>query len=85
MQYQLPNGKVIYMSVEEYLGMSDLELHELANSGYGNEPSMRSFSSGKKEPKIQQEDEPPLDYEGDDDQEDTVGPIKLRDCHPSTD
>ena len=49
MQYQLPNGKVIRLSVEEYLSLSDDELLELSRGGFGEEPSYRSLSSsGKK-------------------------------------
>lgn len=38
MLYQLPNGKVIYLTVSEYLDLTDRELHELVHSGYGSEP-----------------------------------------------
>ena len=43
MLYQLTNGKVIYLSIEEYLSLTDLELHELANSGYGDEAPSSMF------------------------------------------
>jgi hypothetical protein len=33
MIYQLPNGRVIHLSLEQYLDMSDEELHELACLG----------------------------------------------------
>ena len=42
MIYQLPNGKVIYLTTEEFLEISDLSFHQLINSGYGEEPP--SFS-----------------------------------------
>ena len=81
MLYQLPSGKVIYLSLEEYLSLSDKELHELAHSGYGDNPSYNfSFSSGtkveKEPPVINKQSE--LDYtpERDDDQ-DTIGPVNL--------
>lgn len=38
MIYQLPNGKVIYLTTEEFLEISDLSFHQLINSGYGEEP-----------------------------------------------
>ena len=37
MLYQLPSGKVLYLSTEEYLGLNDQELHELTHCGYGDE------------------------------------------------
>ena len=33
MIYQLPNGRVIHMSLEQYLDMTDEELRELATLG----------------------------------------------------
>jgi len=33
MIYQLPNGRVIHLSLEQYLDMTDDELHELACLG----------------------------------------------------
>lgn len=37
MIYQLPNGKVIYLTTEEFLELSDLSFHQLINSGYGED------------------------------------------------
>lgn len=58
MIYQLPNGRIIHLSLEQYLDMSDQDLQEL--NCLGNEftseatdPFFRSaLSSGNKEPKI---------------------------------
>lgn len=36
MIYQLPNGKAIEMSLEQFLDMSDEELNYLAANGYGD-------------------------------------------------
>jgi len=36
MQYQLPNGKVIYLSVEEFLTMSDQDLKNLEALNLGD-------------------------------------------------
>ena len=60
MLYQLSNGKVIYLSIEEYLSLSDQDLHELANSGYGDEPC-HSFFYGKQKRDKQEPEEIPLD------------------------
>ena len=80
MLYQLPSGKVIYLSVEEYLSLSDKELHELTHSGYGDDPSYNfSFNKGAKIEKDKPaHKESELDYtpERDDDQ-DTIGPLNL--------
>lgn len=79
MLYQLPNGKVIYMSVEEFLSLSDQELHELAHSGYGEEPS---YNTSFAKPSRKKKDEPnyidkasDLDYTPESDETDTKGPI----------
>lgn len=36
MIYQLPNGKIINISIEQYLRMSDEELHYLNESNFGS-------------------------------------------------
>ena len=43
MMYQLPNGKVIYMSLEEYFNMSDDELNQTANMSIGEDPSSKMY------------------------------------------
>ena len=62
MMYQLPNGQVIHLSIEEYLSVSDEELDSLANCGYGEDPS-HAFYYGpqKKDKKAKPIDEIPLD------------------------
>jgi len=35
MQYQLPNGKVVYLTVEEYLELTDLDIQFLMSLDYG--------------------------------------------------
>ena len=60
MQYQLPNGNVIYLSTEDYLSLSDEELDQMARSGFGDNPSYSTYSTkSKKEASIK---ESPLDY-----------------------
>lgn len=65
MLYQLSCGRVIYLSIEEYLSLSDQELHELANSGYGEEPC-HSFFYGKQIRDKELEQEDPLDIPDED-------------------
>src|SRR5574344_404084 len=40
MVYQLPNGKVVYITLEQYLRMSEDDVRDMVNSGEG-------FNSGK--------------------------------------
>lgn len=35
MQYQLPNGKVVYLTIEEYLELTDLDIQFLMSIDYG--------------------------------------------------
>ena len=62
MTYQLPNGQVIHLSIEEFLSISDDELNSIAQCGYGEDPS-HSFYYGpqKKEKKKEVEEIIPLD------------------------
>ena len=71
MKYQLPNGKIIYLSVEDYLSLSDEELHQLTHSGIGENPSYNFTNITQKKEEI------PLDYEPDQEEPDTRGPIDL--------
>lgn len=36
MLYQLPNGKVVHLTVEEYLELTDLDIQYLMSIDYGN-------------------------------------------------
>ena len=47
MLYQLPSGKVVYLSLEEYLAMSDQDLHHVVHSGRGEEPFFNSYFNTK--------------------------------------
>ena len=81
MLYQLPNGKVLFLSVEEYLSMSDEELDQLASSGYGEyiSPNINFSSKGGKANNKESNVDPSigLDYTPDNDETDTTGPIDL--------
>lgn len=46
MLYQLPNGKVLHLSIDEYLSISDDELNYLVQNGKGEDPPVRIASSG---------------------------------------
>ena len=78
MLYQLPSGKVIYLSVEEYLSLSDEELHNLCHSGAGETPTSPWYGSAVNKPgKSRKFKENDLDYKPESDETDTTGPIDL--------
>lgn len=80
MLYQLPSGKVIYLSTEEYLSLSDDEIHNLAHSEYGEEPSYHMYYGGRKEPTaaaVKASKPPGLDYTPDSEETSTSGPTSI--------
>lgn len=78
MLYQCENGKVIYLSAEDYFSMSDRDLHELANSGYGDDPSPNMYY-GKKAKEIAPpvDKQADIDYTPESEDTDTQGPIDI--------
>ena len=53
MNYQLPNGKVIYLSIEEYLALTDDDIQHLIALDYGDviaNPFSGSAVDTKKKP-----------------------------------
>lgn len=53
MNYQLPNGKVIYISIEEYLSLTDEDIQHLIALDYGDvitNPFSGSAVDTKKKP-----------------------------------
>ena len=80
MLYQLPSGKVINISIEEYLGMSDQDFHEITNSGIGDDPYYNhSFADKSSRRKPVEDDEEyisnDIDYTPEDDETNITGPI----------
>ena len=66
MLYQLPSGKVIELSVEQYLSLSDGELNEIARLDIGNtleNPFHRSALDGKYMAKEDMADDPDIEVE----------------------
>jgi RNAse (barnase) inhibitor barstar len=72
MIYQLPNGRIIHMTLEQYLDLTDEELHELASLGDNftsevNDPFFQSVLKGNSKSKADKivyktnESEPGLD------------------------
>ena len=66
MIYQLPNGKVLWLTTEEYLSLSDEDLNLISNLGYGdtaNSPWTGSAISSKAKSKpLPNPDDDSMDY-----------------------
>lgn len=76
MLYQLPNGRVINLSLEEYLNMSDNDIQDLNGSNVGNYPNSVWYQSTvKSTEKVKKAAEISLDY--DQDFDDVTGPITI--------
>lgn len=55
MIYQLPSGRIINISIEQYLNMSDDDLKYCSEQGWGEDPTGIEISSPKeKEEKIEE-------------------------------
>lgn len=55
MYYQLPSGRTISISLDDFLSMSDHELQQLSNGGYGGDlqdPFIGSSIESKKRKKV---------------------------------
>jgi len=70
MQYQLPNGKVVYLSIEEFLNLTDQDIQYLMamNAGdYVHNPFQGSSISRKSLPKISSDEDDIIKSIDDDD------------------
>jgi hypothetical protein len=66
MLYQLPNGRVIHLSIEEYLSLSDNDIQDLNGMNIGDYPTSHWHDSAiKKEKKSTTVKEVSLDYDED--------------------
>jgi len=85
MLYQLPNGKVVYLSVEQYLDLTDEDIQAIVATGYGEQPTNPFYGSVINSPRSAQsyEDDDDfynkdgLDYDSDSEETNTEGPIDL--------
>jgi hypothetical protein len=71
MQYQLRSGKVIYLSVEEFLSMSDQDLQDLEASNLGDYATSPWDGSAIKKPikpKEEQDIDKSIDFREDSDE-----------------
>jgi hypothetical protein len=63
MIFQLPNGKVIHLSVEEYLHLTDEDIQYLVSTGYGLEPNNPFYSSALSKSSSEKEPVQDIDYQ----------------------
>lgn len=63
MNYQLPNGKVVYLSVDEFLAMTDEDLQYLISIDYGD-VIVNPFSGSAVDTKKKPEELEPRDFTG---------------------
>lgn len=81
--YQLPNGKVVYLSIEDFLDLTDEDIQMLMASNHGEQPSNPFFGSVINRPTSRSQedyyDKDGLDYEQDNDETDTSGPRNIND------
>lgn len=81
MLYQLPNGRVVYLSIEIYLDLTDEDIQALVATGYGEQPSNPFFGSVINSPRSTSSDDyydrDGLDYDSDNDESGYDEPIDL--------
>lgn len=63
MIFQLPNGKVIHLSVEEYLHLTDEDIQYLVSTGCGHEPNNPFYSSALSKRSSEKEPVQDIDYQ----------------------
>jgi hypothetical protein len=82
MIYQLPNGKTVYISLEEFLNLTDEDVQYLVSTGHGSEPispfhgSALSKPSQTEDVEIEPHDKS-IDYKTETDSTSTEKPIDL--------
>ncbi len=83
MLYQLPNGKTIYLTVEQFLDLTEQDIQDLVASGHGETPINPFFGSVIRKGPIEvsfedeESDDIGLDFDVEGDDPDTHGPIDL--------
>lgn len=87
MLYQLPNGRIIYLTIEEFLALNDNEFNAVIQSNVGDDaPTKHFFDSNDKD----KEDEPieeidiSIDFIFDDDEPNVIGPIDINNLPDET-
>jgi hypothetical protein len=86
MLFNLPNGKTIYLTVDEYLALTDEDFQDLVASGYGEAPSNPFYGSVIRKPGRAESntdsiedyyERDGLDFEVEDDETSTAGPFDI--------
>ena len=78
MNYQLPNGKVIYISIEEYLSLTDEDIQHLIALDYGDVVA-NPFSGSAVDTKKKPEELEPREFLDIDDDGETFPDIDISD------
>ena len=83
MIYQLPTGKIVHLSLEEYLNLTDEDVQYLISTGLGSAPNNPFYGSAMSKPTrdntsvdVETHDKS-MDYHEDSDQLDVDMPINL--------
>lgn len=87
MLYQLPNGRVLYLSIEEYLAISDDELMYLSVTLVGEIPPPQCFYSAEGAPTADSTARTginELDYTPDSEESAKRGPLYIHDIPDDT-
>ena len=79
MLYQLSNGKTIYLSVEDFLNLTDEDIQYLISTGQGSDPvnPFHGSALSKKGKTIVNKHDTSIDYQEKDDNLDTNHSIDL--------
>lgn len=71
MIYQLPTGRIVYMSLEAYLSLTDEDIQYIISTGVGDSPNNPFHGSAIRKPRIEKDEDSydeSLDYEKDSDE-----------------
>jgi len=67
--YQLPNGKIVHLSVDQFLSLSDDDIKYMCENNFGTEVyNPFSIKQSKSTDDYDPSDIDSIDYEGDDDE-----------------
>lgn len=89
MQYQLPNGKVVQMTVDQFLDLTDEDIQYLMSINFGeyiNSPWVGSVLAKRRPKKEESDIDPGIDYSPEDEDKShgdnpASDEILLDDCH----
>lgn len=76
MIFQLPCGRVLYLSTEDYLALSDEEIKAIANNSFGEEISHKMFY-GTPVTEVEEEETHDFDYTPESEEPDKSGSFNI--------